>query len=95
MLRRSKDPYTDFSRGPSHFEKIVNRLAARAEKAKEEAIIDAEEEDEPAITAEVEITLEDVLEAHDMWQEEAPNDPEAIHRLVDKLWGKKRDADKE
>ncbi len=46
-------------------------------------------------TAQVEMTLEDVLEAHDMWQEEAPDDPEAIHRLVDKLWGKKRDADKE
>jgi mannose-6-phosphate isomerase-like protein (cupin superfamily) len=70
---------------PQHPEDTVHETKEDADDA----------EDEESVTADVEMTIEDILNAHDQWQEEAPEDPKAIHRLVDKLWGEKKDADKE
>jgi hypothetical protein len=75
MLRHSKDEYHDFSKRPSVLERLTDRLAARA-------VADVAD-----IT---DITMTDILEAHDKWQEECPDDPEAIHRLVDERWAAKR-----
>jgi hypothetical protein len=36
------------------------------------------------------ITISDILDAHDKWQTECPDDPDAIHRLVDERWADKR-----
>ena len=36
------------------------------------------------------ITISDILEAHDRWQEESPDDPDGIHDFVDKTWADKR-----
>jgi hypothetical protein len=51
------------------------------EDSVEAALIEAGVED---------ITISDILEAHDQWQEESPGDPNAIHDLVDKKWAEKR-----
>jgi hypothetical protein len=51
------------------------------EDSVEAALIEAGVED---------ITISDILEAHDQWQEESPDDPNGIHDFVDKTWAEKR-----
>lgn len=36
------------------------------------------------------ITITEILEAHDKWQEESPDDPNGIHDFVDQSWAAKR-----
>jgi hypothetical protein len=36
------------------------------------------------------ITITEILEAHDRWQEDSPDDPNGIHDAVDKTWAEKR-----
>ncbi len=36
------------------------------------------------------ITITEILEAHDRWQEESPDDPNGVHDFVDKSWADKR-----
>ena len=60
-------------------------------ETKEEADAAEDHEVEAGICEGVEdITISDILEAHDRWQAEAPDDPEALHRMVDESWANKR-----
>ena len=69
---------------PQHPDGTVHETKEEADEAEdhevEAGIVDGVED----------ITISDILEAHDRWQTEAPDDPEAIHRMVDDSWAAKR-----
>lgn len=69
---------------PQHPEETVH-------ETKEEADAAEDHEVEAGVLASPEdITISDILEAHDRWQEESPDDPNGIHDFVDKTWAEKR-----
>lgn len=67
---------------PQHPDGTVHATKEEADEAEkvEAGIIEGVED----------ISISDILEAHDRWQEESPEDPDAIHRLVDESWAAKR-----
>ena len=68
---------------PQHPEDTVH-------ETKEEADAAEDHEVEAGICEGVEdITISDILEAHDRWREESPDDPGAIHKCVDDSWAAK------
>jgi mannose-6-phosphate isomerase-like protein (cupin superfamily) len=67
---------------PQHPEGTTHKTKAEADEA--------EKVEAGALEGVEDLTISDILEAHDQWQEESPEDPEAIHRLVDESWAKKR-----
>lgn len=65
--------------------------AGTVHETKEEADAAEDHEVEAGIYEGVEdITISDILEAHDKWQAESPGDAGAIHRFVDDSWAAKR-----
>ena len=94
MLRRSKDPYTDFSKGLSNLDRIVNRLSDRVDKAQARPCTPGDEvfgpgaedqkctEDGGAGAAES-LTEQDVLLIHDQARLQHSDSPEEIQGLTD------------
>jgi hypothetical protein len=96
MLRKSNKPYTDRTTR-KRWQKAISLFSDRedlmAYLPRGTDLLDNESVSIEASLAEAgveDITISDILEAHDRWQAESPDDPEAIHRLVDETWAKKR-----
>ena len=92
MLRKSKRPYTD--RTPRvRWQGALRRMNRPDLVAYLPRGIELEEDSVEAalVAAGVEdITITEILEAHDRWQEESPDDPNGIHDAVDKTLAEKR-----
>ena len=96
MLRKSNRPYTD--RTPrKRWQGAVDRVAARKELEAYLPVGTELPKDPHSLEASLaeagveDITISDILEAHDQWQAESPDDPNGIHDFVDKSWAAKRE----
>lgn len=86
MIRKSNREYTDRTPRKPKFERIKREPLAQAEIETPEGDFEA-----ALVQAGVEdITISDILEAHDDWQAESPDNPDAIHDFVDRKWAAKR-----
>ncbi len=83
MLRKSNRPYTDRT--------LRVRWQGALARMKRPELLEEDSLEAALVSAGVEdITISDILEAHDKWQAESPGDPGAIHDFVDKTWAAKR-----
>jgi len=91
MLRKSNKPYTERNKSISIRDKIENRLYSRGEnKAPQNKTNPGKQAILEALGS---LSMDDLVGVAERALSEFPDDPEAVHRLVDEFWAGRKEVE--
>jgi len=94
MIRHSKNAYTSYEKRPSPRDRIVARLEgifARMGWIKDDSLENVVPGREAVLEATGSLTMGDLVGLAEQALRDFPDDPEAIHKLVDDFWANKQE----